>query len=156
RRLLEHHADPGAEHVKVDRRVEQIFAVEYDLAGRALAGVERIHPIERAQQRRLAATGRPDERRHMTLGDIEIDVLERVEFAVIEIERANRHLGGREWRVVGARFDGGDKRGHRGHRAIRWRNTVRARTFKSNTASVISSAPAHANCGQSLYGLLPT
>src|SRR5439155_27279107 len=81
RRFLEHHADLGAEHVQVDRRVEQIFAVEYDLAGRALAGVERIHSIERAQQRRLAATGRPDERRHMTLGDIEIDVLERVEFA---------------------------------------------------------------------------
>src|SRR5438093_89704 len=91
----------------------------------------------------------------MPLGDIEIDVLERVEFAVIEIERANRHLGGRERRVGCARFDrGSGKRGHGGHRAIRWRNNVRARTFNSNTVSVINSAPAHANCCQSLYGLI--
>ncbi len=73
RRLLEHHADLGPQHVEVDARIENILAVEDDLAGRPLPRVERIHPVERAQQGRLAAPGRTDERGDATLGDVEMD-----------------------------------------------------------------------------------
>jgi hypothetical protein len=91
-RLLEHHADLRAQHVEIGAGIEDVLAVEDNLSGRPLARVERIHPIQRAQQRRLAAARRTDECRHPALGDVEIDVLESMEFSVEEVEMAAEYL----------------------------------------------------------------
>ena len=61
RRLLEHHADPGAQQIEVQVRRQNVLAVEQDFAFGALAGIEVVHAVEDAQQRRLAAARRTDE-----------------------------------------------------------------------------------------------
>src|SRR5690606_551749 len=61
-RLLEHHADPGPQFDHVDALVVDILAVERDLAGDAAALDGVVHAVEAAQERRLAAAGRADQR----------------------------------------------------------------------------------------------
>jgi hypothetical protein len=51
-----------------------------------------VHAVEAAQQRRLAAAGRPDERGDALLRDLEADAFERVLLAVVQIELV--HLEG--------------------------------------------------------------
>src|SRR5581483_4319363 len=92
RRLLEHHADARAQPVQVLSRREDVVAVEPHLAARLLLRIERVHAVERAQQRRLAAARRTDERRHLARRDREIDVLQRLEAAVVEVEVAHLDL----------------------------------------------------------------
>ncbi len=65
RRLLEHHADLGAQGVEVQLGVEHVLAVEQHLAFGALAGIEVVHAVEDAQQRGLAAARRADEGRDL-------------------------------------------------------------------------------------------
>ena len=57
---------------------ERCFPAEHDLALGALAGIEVVHAVEHAQQRRLAAARRADERRHLTLDTGQVHSLERV------------------------------------------------------------------------------
>ena len=45
--------------------VEDVFAVEHDLALGALVRIELVDAVEDAQQRRLAAARRTDEGRHL-------------------------------------------------------------------------------------------
>ena len=88
RRLLEHHADAGAQQIEIDVRRENVLAVEHDLALGALIGIEIVHAVEDAQQRRLAAARRADEGRHLALVDGNVMLLSASEFAVIEFEVA--------------------------------------------------------------------
>ena len=48
-------------------RVEDVLAVQHDLARRALAGIEAVDAVHGAQQRRLAAAGGADQRGHALL-----------------------------------------------------------------------------------------
>ena len=64
-RLLEHHADARAQQVEILLRRQNILAVEHDLAFGALIRIEVVHPVQDAQQRRLAAARRADEGGHL-------------------------------------------------------------------------------------------
>src|SRR6266404_613148 len=61
RRFLEHHADPRPQQVQVEPGFENVLAVEQHLTLGALTGIEIVHPIENAKQRRLAAARGTDE-----------------------------------------------------------------------------------------------
>src|SRR5690349_16131825 len=63
-----------------------------NLASRSLVRIKRVHPVERAQQRRLAASRRTDERGDLAFRDVEFNALQRLKAAVVEIEIADRHL----------------------------------------------------------------
>ena len=95
--LLEDHADPaagvGGPLVGVVD-VDLGLADQEHLAGQAGAGHQLVHPVEDAQERRLAAAGRPDQRGDGTGGHLEVDPLE--------------HLVGTE---PGAHLDGAQPRG---------------------------------------------
>ncbi len=54
RGLLEHHADLGADQADVEPLVQDVLAVQQDLALGALLGVELEPAVEHAQQRALA------------------------------------------------------------------------------------------------------
>src|SRR3954452_23064903 len=95
RRLLEHHADAGAQQVEVEPGVEDVGLVEHQLTGDALARIEVVHPVENAQQGRLAASGRADEGGDAVGAEREIDVLQRVVLAIVEVQAACGHLRGR-------------------------------------------------------------
>ena len=92
RGFLEHHADLGAQHVQILLWVEDIRAVQQDLPGGFLFRIELVHAVEGAQQRGFAATGRADERGHHFFRDVQVDVLERAEIPVIEIQVFDDHL----------------------------------------------------------------
>ena len=92
RRLLEHHADLGAEQIDVLVRAQDVLAVEQHLAFRPLIGIKVVHAVEDAQQRGLAAAGRADEGRHLVLVEVDVVVGERAVLAVIEIQPAHRDL----------------------------------------------------------------
>ena len=93
RRLLEHHADLGADQADIEAAVEDVVAVEQDLALGALLRIELVHAVERAQQRRLAAARWADKGGDLALGNLQVDALERVETAVVEVQVAHRDLG---------------------------------------------------------------
>jgi hypothetical protein len=111
--LLEHHADAGAQLHHVDRLVVDVLPVEADVAlGPAdLDGV--VHPVDAAQEGRLAAAGRADEGGHLVGPDVDVDVEQRLLVAVPEIDLARGHLA-----LAGSarrrRSRGGAVGGHRG------------------------------------------
>src|SRR5208282_4676786 len=109
----------------VDARLEHVVPVELNLANGALARVERIHPIERPQQRRLAAARGADEGGDPALGNVQVDVLEPLELAVEEVQVANGDLGRRcclvPWRHLWPQR--GDFEIHRVH-PITWAPTA--------------------------------
>jgi hypothetical protein len=145
RRLLEHHADARAQLVHVDRVRQDVVPVEDDLALGALLGIEAVDAVEAAQQRGLAAARGADQRRHLPVEEIEVDVLERLELAVEEVEvpagdpDARRQIGFR-----GARLRHGGEARHR----IPFLTSRRATTDSARMATVIRSAPAQASCCQ--------
>ena len=94
-RLLEHHADLAAQAVHRVLRIEDVLAVQQHLAGRGHLRVERIDAVEHAQQRRLATARRSDQRGHALFRDFQVDVLQRLELVVIEVEPARGKLDGR-------------------------------------------------------------
>ena len=92
--LLEHHADPHADFDRVDARADevQLVGVQDDLALVAVVGVQVVHAVEAAQQRALAAAAGADQRGDAVLGDGHVDVLQRLERAVVEAEVADLGL----------------------------------------------------------------
>src|SRR5882757_4343304 len=58
RRLLEYHADAGAQEIEIELGIEDVGGIEHQLPGGALPWIEVVHPIEDPQQGRLAAAGR--------------------------------------------------------------------------------------------------
>ena len=76
-RLLEHHPDAPAHLDRIDGGGVEVTAVVEDVAVDGGARHEVVHAVEAADERALAAPRRPDERRHVVLADVEIDVLER-------------------------------------------------------------------------------
>ena len=93
--LLEDHADARPELHGVDPRRIDIHAVEIDLAGDAAALDGVVHPVQAAQERRLAATGRTDQGGHRAVANVERDVEQRLLLAVEHAYVARRHLDGR-------------------------------------------------------------
>ena len=95
RRLLEHHADLGAQRVQVDVGVDDVLAVQQHLARRPLAGIEAVHAVQHPQQRRLAAAGGADHAGDLAVREVEVDALQRLVVAVEEVEVADGDLGAR-------------------------------------------------------------
>ena len=88
-RLLEHHADPAPEPDDVAARGVDVVAVDEDLALDAGARDDVVHPVQRPQERALAAARRPDEGRHEVRADANRDRLERPLRAVEEVQVAS-------------------------------------------------------------------
>ena len=82
--MLEHHTHMHAKRVGVG--LEYVGALELDQALGADALNKVAHAVERAQERRLATARRPNEGRRTMLGDIQRDVLERLEVCIPEVE----------------------------------------------------------------------
>ena len=152
RRLLEHHADARAQQVDVLAGVEEVLAVEQHLAGGALAGIEVVHAVEHAQQRRLAAARRADEGGGLVGVERQADALQRAAVAVEELEIADRDLLRRgpsvstpAWR----RHRSGDGRACRGgcraHDDFLVAVRERATMLSASTVTVMRSAPVQAS-----------
>ena len=86
RRLLEHHADLGAQQIEVLRGAENILVIEPNMACGALVRVKIVHAVEDAQQRGLAAARRPDESGDLALVKRAVDVLQGAVTAIKEIQ----------------------------------------------------------------------
>src|ERR1700730_16388074 len=93
RRLLENHADAGAQQIEIELGIEDVGLVKHQLPGGALSRVEVVHPVENPQQGRLAAARRPDEGGDAVGAEREVDVLQRMVFAIEEVQAARGHLG---------------------------------------------------------------
>ena len=68
---LEHHPHAQAQAGHIHRGGENVLAVEQHLARGAVARVERVHPVQHPQQRRLAAAGGPDHAGHLAFRQVE-------------------------------------------------------------------------------------
>src|SRR3954453_14466851 len=152
RRLLEHHADAGAQEIEILFGRENVLAVELDLALRPLVGVEIVHPVENPQQRRFSAARRPDEGGHLVLVERDVDAFERLAGPVIEVEVPDRHLlrqADRADRRVG---DGGDcdRGGSDIHGDFLKEARARATIESASTVKVMISATIPASFCQSL------
>jgi hypothetical protein len=106
RRLLEHHADLGAQHIEVLRRRQDVVIVEPHAAGGALIRIQIVHAVQNAQQSRLAAAGRANESRDLAVKERHVDTFKRAVVAVIEIEIPDGHLFGQATGFAGVRGDG--------------------------------------------------
>src|SRR5713101_4289282 len=157
RRLLEHHADARAQQIEILLGRKNVFAVEQNLARRALVGIEIVHAVEDAQQRGLPAARWSDEGGHLVLVEREADVLERAVLAVEEIEPAEQDLFGEPRRAVddmrdGGNGDGGMRYGGNGggHDDFLGADSTRATIESASTVKVMIRAPVHASFCQSL------
>jgi hypothetical protein len=91
-RLLEDHPDASPEVHGIDAGRVHVLAVEQYLALDARPRDEVVHAVEAAQERRLAASRRPDERRDVVPGDPDRYVSEGLEVPVVEVEVRDREL----------------------------------------------------------------
>src|SRR3981081_204957 len=150
RRFLEHHADPGAQQIEIEFGVKHVGGIQHDLTGRALTGREIVHAIEAPQQRRLAAAGRSDEGCDAIGAECEIDVLQRVVFAIVEIQVAHADLRRRLRQCHrGNRSARGAHRNRKiVHFAVLSAPIMRAPIFRASTVKVMSKAPLQASCFQ--------
>ena len=151
RRLLEHHADARAQQVEILLGRQDVLAVEQHLALGALVRIEIVHPVEDAQQRRLAAARRADEGGDLAGVERQADVLQRLAVAVEEVEVADRdpflQPGGIDRRVG----DGdGTVRRCDIHDCFLGDESARAMMLSASTVKVMISAPVQASACQSL------
>src|SRR6266403_5948458 len=149
-RLLEHHADPRAQQVEIEFGIEDIGLIEHQLSGGALSRIEVVHPVENPQQRRFATAGWPDEGRDAMGTEREIDVLQCMVLAVIEVQAARCNFR----RSLGQRHRGnGSTRGtHRYRKLVHFgvlsAPRMRAPMLRASTVKVMSKAPLQASCFQ--------
>ena len=83
---LEHHAHLTAKGGDIHALVIDVVAVQLDLPLDAADLHQIVHPVDAAQQSGLAATGRADEGGDLTLGDLHVDVEQRLLVAVVQVE----------------------------------------------------------------------
>ena len=154
RRLLEHHADLGAQQVEIAPGGQDVLAVDQHLAGRALAGIKLVDAVEDAQQGRLAAARGADKGGHPVVVERQVDVLQRLRGSVIEIDVPNQHLLariGRQGRMVRdgrQRLHCGNRSGAHGLKVLH-EASKRATMLRNRMVTVISSAPPQARVCQS-------
>ncbi|MOA01928.1 hypothetical protein D3C78_1213550 [compost metagenome] len=91
-RLLEHHADAGAQFHDVDRLIVDIVGIERDLAGDPATVDRVVHTVQGAQEGGFTAAGRADKRGHRIFPNVEVHVVKRALFAVINRNVLADHL----------------------------------------------------------------
>src|SRR5262249_6081727 len=69
RRFLKDHPDSTSDLHRVDAGLVDIFTVEQHLAFGSGAGHDLVHSVEASHERRLAASGRADDRRYLLFGE---------------------------------------------------------------------------------------
>ena len=84
-RLLEDHADPLTKCIDIDILLIDVLSIEEDLTIDATALHQVVHTVQRLEQRGLATAGRSDEGRDLIRRDVQIDVMKRVECAIVQI-----------------------------------------------------------------------
>ena len=77
-----------------------VLAVERDLARDARRLDRVVHAVQAADERRLAAAGRTDQRDDLVAADVEIDLLDRVIVGVEDVDLARLHHGLRRREVA--------------------------------------------------------
>ena len=87
--LLEDHADPAAQLGHLHR--VDVLAVERDAAAADRGRGDLDQPVERAQQRRLAAAGGADQRQHLALADRQRHLVDRELLAVGDRDLLDPH-----------------------------------------------------------------
>jgi len=143
-RFLEHHAHPGAQPGDVAvmgeaAAGEDVFAVEQDFAVDPVARIKVADPVQRAQQGGFAAARGADQRGDQPVAEGDVDILQRMIVAVMEVELAGDDLRGEPGGVDG---------GGCGH--LRPRAEIRRAVMESSsTPAAMSSAPAQARSCQS-------
>jgi len=85
--------------VDVETRPQNVGAVEIHLAGRDLARIELIDPVQDAQQRGFSAPRRSDEGGDAPVIEWQADVVQRLKLAIEEIHVPDIDFGGRHRRV---------------------------------------------------------
>jgi hypothetical protein len=105
-----------------DLAAVQILAVEEDLSVDTSAEDQVVHPVEAADERALAAARGADEGRHLVPADVESDVLQRAERAVVDVEVGDveHDVSRRACRSVPGFGDVGDVHGGHGHHHRFW------------------------------------
>ena len=77
---------------RVDGAIVDVGAVEGDLALDAAGLDDVVHPVETAQEGRLAAARGSDQRGHLAFEDVDVDAVKRLVLAIEDIEPARRHF----------------------------------------------------------------
>src|SRR5690606_14689513 len=117
---------------------------QHDLALDSGAGDDLVHPVERAQERGLAAAGRADERRHRARLDRHRDVLDGVDRAVVGVQPGYVDR-------LGHGVGGPLSSGQRLFAAVR-RATSRASRLSSMMIAIRTSAPVQARSIEFWWG----
>src|SRR6476660_9999967 len=95
-RLLEDHTDTHPHLERIDLRIKDInrIGIQNDLAVRSIAGIQIVHTVEAAQIGGLSTTGWANERRHLFVGNREVQILQGMRSTVIKIEILHQRFGG--------------------------------------------------------------
>src|SRR5664280_2941113 len=118
-RALEDESDAPPYLDRLHLRTVDVLAVEEDGPANLRRRDQVVHPVEAAQDRRLAAAGRADEGGHRARGDVHGDVAHRALGPVEDVQVADLDLD------LGGRRRVGPGRGRRGQRD--WRSHDRRR-----------------------------
>ncbi len=101
---LEHHADLLAHLHQLDAGAVDVLAHDPDRALDAHVVDALVDAIDAAQERRLAAAGRPDQRGDDALLDVQVDIEQRLKQPVPEIDAAGLDRDGCGY-VIGRRYN---------------------------------------------------
>src|SRR5215831_2820417 len=112
--LLEHHADARPQLRHIERVIVYVLAVEIDATGDPCSRNGVVHAIEAAQEGRLAAPRRTDQRQDLPPSHIERYLLQCL---LGTVEHA--HLAAREYRVLDGRLGLGGRTGRPRHASAR-------------------------------------
>ena len=103
---MEHHAHALAQAADIVI-AQDILAVECNLAFNAAILDAVVHTVKAAQQRRLSAARRPDERGDLLVANFDVHVLERMMVAIKQVKALNidaRRRGGKVLRRGASRI----------------------------------------------------
>ncbi len=87
--LLEDHSNAAPQSDDLNLLVVYAPPIEKDISFVTHAIDQVVHPVEVSKQRGLAASGRPYEGGHLSLGNVHVDVVERLLLAVVKVEVAS-------------------------------------------------------------------
>ena len=85
-RFLEHHANALAKQVDVDFLAVEFFPIEPNRAFNSAAFNRVVHAIEAAQEGRLTAARRADERGYLIARHVHCYAVKRMERTIVQIE----------------------------------------------------------------------